>query len=246
MPWVSLDRGLSEVPLLDHWKRAGVGLLILGICILPALCSANPIPALQRARAQFESADALLNKTYQSIEASLTKEQRAELRRLQRDWLPYRDAEAVSLITFNADTSEAPDHPENRPEYWDNRTSLTRERIEFLTVYSGRTVSKGIAGHYDDFHNGELTLTETKRGIVFSCTVVRGPKAHVGEISGTAQLHGNRAIYREHLDRGENRQPAEMTFTFIDQHIVKIEGKNTDEYAGMGVSFNGMYYKTKD
>ena len=138
-----------------------------------------------------------------------------------------------------------PDTPKNSPEYWQYETSLTKSRTEFMRVYSGAGVSKGIAGDYSDFFDGDLHLDETAKGITFSLMVVRGHAAHTGEISGVATRHGDRAIYKEAVPAGESRPACEITFTFIDGHIVKIESKNADYYQGAGAYFDGLYYKTK-
>ena len=133
----------------------------------------------------------------------------------------------------------------DRAEYWENKAALTEKRVEFLRVYSGVAVTKGISGEYCDFFDGDLHLDETKNGIAFSFTVVRGPSAHTGEISGIATRRGEIAIYMERVAAKEDRKPCQLIFTFINGHIVKVEGKNTDYYHGMGASFDGLYYKTK-
>ena len=198
---------------------------------------------LEKARTQFASADAQLNKTYHAVCATLDKGQVAKLQALQRDWLPYRDEKSESLLHFNGVETDA---PKSSPEYWEYETGLTKTRTEFLRVYSGAAVRKGISGDYSDFFDGDLHLGETAKGIAFSLTVVRGHSAHTGEISGVATLHGDRAIYKETVPAGESRPACEMTFTFIDGHIVKIESKNAEYYQGAGAYFEGLYYKTSN
>lgn len=216
------------------------------LCVIQLLIAgsvfAGSKTALEKARTQFADADARLNKTYHAVCATLNKSQAAKLQALQRDWLPYRDENAASLLHFNGIQT---DTPKSSPEYWEYETDLTKRRTEFLRVYSGAAVSKGIAGDYSDFFDGDLHLDETAKGIAFSLTVVRGPAAHTGEISGVATRHGDRAIYKETVPAGDNRPACEMTFTFIEGHIVKIEGKNTEYYHGASAYFEGLYYKTK-
>jgi len=203
---------------------------------------AGGTPALEKVRQRFADADALLNKTYKATCEELTKGQVIKLRDLQREWLQYRDAKAESLLWFNGVHT---DKPRERVEYWQYQADLTDERRKFLRVYSGRAVGKGIAGEYSDFFDGDLRLTETKKGIAFSFTVVRGPSAHTGEIEGVATRHGDSAIYTEVVAPGEDRKACEIVFTFIDGHIVQVTGKDTDYYGGAGVSFDGTYYKTR-
>lgn len=217
--------------------------LIFAVCILTALTAvAGSKPTLEEARKQFDVADALLNKAYKSVCAELSKEQMVALRGRQREWIQYRDQKAESLLWFNGVKT---DEPKERAEYWTYKASLTEDRVEFLRVFTGAAVSKGISGKYRDFWDGDLSLEETKMGIVFSMSVIRGPSAHGGEISGVAQRKGDKAVYREVVEKGADRKACEITFSFIDGHIVKVSGKNTDYYHGMGVSFDGLYFKTK-
>ena len=217
--------------------------LILSVFSLTiAMAVAQPTPPLNQARKQFERADAVLNETYASVCAALNKTQIAELRNRQRDWIQYRDQKAESLLWFNRVKT---DEPKESPEYWSYMTSLTEDRVEFLRVYSGAAVPKGISGEYRDFFDGDLSLEETKKGIAFSFMVVRGHSAHTGEISGVAIRKGDKAIYKEIVEHGGNRKACEITFSFIDGHLVKVEGKNTAYYCGMGAYFDGLYFKTK-
>jgi uncharacterized protein YecT (DUF1311 family) len=219
--------------------------LLFAVCF--AICLpvfADSRPTLATARKDFEAADAQLNKTYKTVCVGLTKPQVAALRDLQRDWVQYRDQKAQDLLQFNGDVSDDDDKPEAIPAYWKYMTSLTRDRIEFLKVYPGTNVPKGITGTYKDFYDGDLTLKETKAGIEFSCEVVRGRAENEGEISGVARLHGDKATYKEVLPADADHKPAQLTFTFIDGHIAKLESQDADYGQGMGAYFDGTYYKT--
>ncbi|MGB8352324.1 MAG: lysozyme inhibitor LprI family protein [Chthoniobacteraceae bacterium] len=211
--------------------------LTLGVTIVKA----DDKPSLAQARKQFDAADKVLNTAYKGTCAELDKVKIGELRQKQRDWLEYRDFMAEAFPQFNGVQT---DTPKQTPDYWQMMTDLSKERTEFLHAYSGENVPSGISGEYSDSHQGDLELEETKAGIVLSLFVVRGAHAHTGDVSGNAHLKGDQAFFKDHPDPVENRVPCELTFTFIDGHIVKIEGKNTDYYHGMGVSFDGMYYKT--
>jgi len=218
----------------------------IAICAVYALATlaalADVTPTLEKARQRCQEADALLNKTYKSTCDELSKEQALKLRELQRAWWQSRDEKAESSLSFNGIHT---DKPKESVEYWQYKASLTEERREFLRVYSGRAIARGISGEYSDFSGGNLRLKETKKGITFSLTAVRGPAAHTGEISGTATRHGDGAIYTEIVAPEEGRKACEITFTFVDGHIAKVTGKNTDYYGGAGVIFDGTYFKTR-
>jgi hypothetical protein len=172
----------------------------------------------------------------------------AALRDLQRDWMQYRDQHAQDLLHFNGDDPANEDTPEKSAAYWKYMTDQTTNRAQFLKVYTGANVPKGISGTYSDFYDGYLTLKQTKQSIEFSCDVVRGRAADQGDISGVAQLQGDKAYYKEVVPADQDnpdRKPAQLTFTFIDGHIVKVESKDADYYEGMGAYFDGTYYKTQ-
>jgi len=216
----------------------------LAIC-LPSFADSQP--TLATARKDFQAADTVLNKTYKAVCAGLTKPQVAALRELQRDWVQYRDQHAQDLLHLNGDDPGNEDTPEKSGAYWKYMTDLTTERIHFLKVYSGADVPKGISGTYSDFCDGDLTLKETKQGIEFSCDVVRGRAANQGDISGVAQLQGDKAYYKEVIPADQtdaDRKPAQLTFTFIDGHVVNVEEKDANYYEGMSACFGGTYYKT--
>jgi uncharacterized protein YecT (DUF1311 family) len=222
---------------------------VFAVSLLTALTAfATANATLETARQHFQAADVLLNKTYKTVCAGLTKAQVSALRDLQRDWLKYREQKAQDLMRFNGDVplDAANDVSEANPAYWKYMTSLTQDRIEFLNVYTGTSVPKGISGEYKDFYDGDLTLKEAKNGIRFSCVVARGPAEHEGDTSGVAQLHGDKAIYKEVVPPGEDRKPAQLTFTFIAGHVLKVESLDTDYYQGTGAYFDGLYYKTKE
>jgi uncharacterized protein YecT (DUF1311 family) len=226
------------------------------LVVLFAVCCASCLPAfadsqpsLAAARTEFQAADAVLNKTYKTVCAGLTKSQVATLRELQRDWVQYRDQHAQDLLHFNGDDPANEDTPEKSAAYWKYMTDITTTRIKFLKVYTGANVPRGISGAYSDFYDGYLTLKETKQGIEFSCDVVRGRAADQGDISGVAHLKGDKAYYKEVIPPDQDdkdRKPAQLTFTFIDGHIVKVESKDTDYYQGMSANFDSTYYKTKE
>ena len=190
---------------------------------------------IARAKARFTAADAILNSTYQTVRAEAGKKANA-LRELQRNWIGHRD----HMAEFGHG-----DKPEETFGYWDSMLELTIARIHFLPLFNGRDVPEGLSGSYTDGHSGELQLDEKDGDTVeFSISVVRGPSYHTGDLSGTARRKGAKLFYKEEVEPGEEREPAELTFTFSDGHIIEIEGKNTEHHHGARAYFDGTYYKS--
>jgi len=223
---------------------------IFCICILfvwsGIWCDAKEKPSSrEEAQQQFNAVDVKLNKAYQAIRAELTPAQFSELQKLQREWLSYRDEKAKQLLWFNERIAEdTPQQCETHAEYWRYKTTLTKDRVEFLQIYSGKDVPEGITGAYQDFHDGNLQLTKTKDRILFQMFVVRGPTAHTGEIEGVAELKGNVGVYRALVPDDPEKKWCEITFAFKDGHMIEVRTKNAQYYGGMGVYFDGTYYKT--
>jgi uncharacterized protein YecT (DUF1311 family) len=198
--------------------------------------------ALADARAKFAKQDAELNTVYKEVAATLDKEQAADLLKRQRVWLGFRDARSESRHRF--DTGQEVDDPKTTVEYWRAMADYTADRIAFLRIYSGKGLPPGISGEYTDAYDGSLTLKETGRGVAFHLLVVRGHTAHIGEISGVLHPKGGKAHFRGKADPGIDEPPCEMEFAFSAGHIVTIVQRTKDPDAGMGVSYDGDYFKT--
>ena len=196
---------------------------------------------LARTRGRYEAADAALNADYQAVRAALNAKQKAELRDSQRDWIEVRDSRA-EWVTHAGDNSK------ELPVYWEEMLAQTVTRIGFLKVYTGKGVPAGLSGNYDDFGGGSLSLELKKSGLRFSIDVVRGPSSHLGELSGIATRKSDRLFtYKEKIPQDEqspDRLPAELTFSVVDAHRVRIVGKNTSAHHGARAYFDGTYFKT--
>src|SRR6266545_760699 len=80
-------------------------LIVLGGCTIAAILASLLIPQIHaqtqaamnaQVRAEFEQADAELNKTYEALLAKLPDaESKQKLKESQRAWLAFRDAEAA-------------------------------------------------------------------------------------------------------------------------------------------------------
>ena len=218
--------------------------LILCVILIAgwALCAAaeDAGAGLAEARSRFEAADAALNKAYKALCAGLEKEHVAALREGQRDWIHYRDEMADARSAAGAG-----DLPlKRRPGYWDAMAGLTEERTDFLNAYAGKNTTVGITGEYRDSYGGTLLIEERKDGIAFSIEVVRGRAQNEGALDGLAVRTGDHAVYKETPPPGDPSGPCEITFTFIDRHIIKLEEKNADKFQGHNAHFEGRYYQS--
>lgn len=195
----------------------------------------GPAQRLARAKQRWEKADVVLNQVYTRVKAEVGKAGEAKLREIQRGQLDRRDRHSLSE-----------GHGEkNNPDYWDAMLNFTTSNISFLKIYTGRDVPKGLTGTYTDGVGGSLELEETTKGLKFSMSAVRKISLANGEIGGVARLKGNRATFKAELSKEEaaaGQKPAELTFT-VNGHIVHVDAKNTGDYGGSGVYFDGDYYK---
>jgi len=194
---------------------------------------------LAKARKQFEIADAELNKAYKAVSGGLEKEKLTELREAQRNWLHYRDEIAEAQSNSGKEIAL-----KRQPGYWEVMAGLTEERTEFLNGYSGKNVPTGITGEYHDSYGGVLLLEEQKNGVAFSVEVVRGRASNEGSLEGLAIRKGEQAFFKDKPDLNNPGESCEITFTFIEGHIVGVEEKNAEKYQGHNAHFSGRYYKT--
>jgi uncharacterized protein YecT (DUF1311 family) len=227
-------RGSCETIFLHAFFAVHVALLAINTG------AAEGGPDLAKARCHFESADAALNKSYKALCGELGAVKLAVLRGEQRNWLAYRDE--------MADAQSSPGQEEvplkRRADYWEVMAGLTEERTEFLNAYSGKNAPAGISGEYHDSYGGILLLEERKDGVAFSIEVVRGRAANEGSLDGLAIRKDGQAVFKDKPDPADSGEPCEITFTFTDGHIVKVEEKNADKYQGHNAHFDGRYFKT--
>lgn len=107
-------------------------LTVLGCSLL--LCPSASAQSQQEmnaeARKDFKTADAQLNAVYKKVVGSLPDEKAVELlRKSQRAWLTFRDAEAASYADAMRGGSAAP------LLFYGQQTQLTRSRIKQLREY---------------------------------------------------------------------------------------------------------------
>lgn len=212
----------------------------LTLFVIPSAFAGEDPAKLDQAKRRFDLADAELNKTFSALRKGLPGDEFRNLRDHQRKWLEHRDYIASDQPRQNGFEG---DDLKKSPDYWEAMADLTKSRTEFLRRAFDEALPKGITGLYQDSHGGELKLEETPKGVAFSIDVVRGPTSHTGGLSGVATRKRNVAVYKEQIEAGEEREPCELTFTFIDGHIVKLDGKNTEHHHGARAYFVGTYFK---
>jgi uncharacterized protein YecT (DUF1311 family) len=220
--------------------KIALALLCLGIFTASIALGEGDAAKLEQAKQRFAAADADLNKAFQEVRSKLNGSAATDLRDRQREWLKHRDYMAADQPRQNG--FEGSDFKQS-PDYWEAMADLTKTRTEFLRAAYDSTVPKGITGVYQDSYGGALQLEETSAGIVFSINVVRGPTTHTGGLSGVATKKGNGAAYKEKVEPPDDRKPCELTFVFVEGHIVKLTGKNTEYFHGARAYFDGTYFK---
>jgi len=89
------------------------------------LSTADQLAAIETARADW---DARLNQVYRSLISQLPETSAAQLRRSQRAWLAFRDAEHAALDALYADTEGSL----FRPMHALDKVALLRHRVQEL------------------------------------------------------------------------------------------------------------------
>jgi uncharacterized protein YecT (DUF1311 family) len=222
---------------------AGVKLLLIlaALCIGAAILRADDKPlTLAQARAEYDAADAELNKAYAAALAELDVSAAARLREDESDWISYRDQ--VTAVDFSSDGAA----PHGSADYWDELAGYEQDRAAFLRAYSGKRVPPGISGEYTDSYGATLKIQKTKNGVLFYLSAVRGPGHNQGEISGVIAIDGDAASFKQSFDAGQDGPPCELAFKFTGAHIVEIDERVPDSTAGFNVHYGGDYYKIGD
>ncbi len=107
-------------------------------------------------------------------------------------------------------------------------------------------MAKGLAGNYQMANGNSLEVEVVNdQSVKFTARVLHPAEEKSGVLTGTARLLGTRAVYKESLGKkdAEGREPTEAVLTQHSGHLIHLEAKNTDEFGGPGVSFDGDYYK---
>jgi uncharacterized protein YecT (DUF1311 family) len=156
--------------MTSHKFMQFVAFSVCSVLLALAPLHAQTQPSMNaKARAEFQRADADLNKTYQWIFTKLpTAESKQKLREAQRAWVVSRDAEAARAAKETEDGSMAP------TLHYETMTNLTRKRITELKAM----IDKGSAS------GPQTEASQSQRNPVSSVPQVEpGPRATADSIS---------------------------------------------------------------
>jgi uncharacterized protein YecT (DUF1311 family) len=193
----------------------------------------------QRAQTRYNEADAWLNEIYGQAKAKLAAGSFADLKKLETNWIEYRDSFAEQSAGINANTESLPEEVARLESLRD----LTMSRIQFIRSLLDNSLPAGISAVYCDEYGGELDLEKDQKGLKFRLAVVRGPTAHTGEVSGRVILRGGNGIFRD-PDPTEGEPPAEITFKVLDDRRIEIKARNDSYLHGARAYFDGIYFKS--
>jgi uncharacterized protein YecT (DUF1311 family) len=200
-------------------------------------------PTLKEAKAEFEKQDRALNAVWDQAKKDLGAADFAMLKEKQRDWVEWRDHLAGSPMF-----SGAPDGDETQrkqtPEYFSVAAGLTEDRTAWLRGALSKAPDDSMNGKWMDSYGGVIELVEKDGKLHFSINAVRGPSAHVGQLSGIAQWNERIGWFS---DKGLDKEKTEETnLAFVlDGTKLQITGANTKYYHGARAYFDGEYVKTE-
>jgi uncharacterized protein YecT (DUF1311 family) len=193
----------------------------------------------KRAQRRYDEADAWLNEIYRQAKEKLAPGSFADLKKREAEWITYRDYFAEQSAEISANAESLP----KEVARLQNLRDLTTARIKFIRSLFDNSLPAGISAVYHDEYGGELDLEKDHKGIKFRLSVVRGPTAHTGDVSGRVVLKNRGGIYRD-PDPSEGEPPAEIKFSILDDRRVEIKARNDSYLHGARAYFDGVYFKS--
>ncbi len=191
---------------------------------------------------KYKEADYELNRVFRAIGEKLPEDHRKEMRESSRAWIQNKEY----FCGFQAELENKKD-PKNSG-YFACLLDFTKSRATYLRqAFGGQEVTPGREGRYDDGLGGRLQLEKKPDDrLEFTIEVVRGPTAHLGEISGDFTLEGAKGRFQtgncENL-AGE-QSCCKLLFDFRKYHL-KITEDNCSEFHGARAYFDGEYRKVR-
>lgn len=200
--------------------------------------------SLSQARQEFAAADKALNTTYQKAKTELSEYRFEQIQQEQRDWIEYRDRRSEAAARFDGGAEEGTE--EANPEYWNAMAYLTETRVEILEAWlKTDSFAKTWEGVWIDGYGGILRISEEDAGsLTFTCSVVRGPTYHLGEIGGVAQANRSTARFATKID--DEEPETWLTFLKEGDGRIQIIGENTQYFHGARAYFDGKYLRTRE
>jgi uncharacterized protein YecT (DUF1311 family) len=193
----------------------------------------------RRAQRRYDAADTWLNEIYRQAREKLASSSFADLKKRESDWIAYRDYFAEQSAGINANAESLPEEGARLQSL----RELTMSRISFIRSLLDDSLPAGINAVYRDEYGGELDLEKEDGGIKFRLSVVRGPTAHTGEVSGSILLKNGTGLYRD-PDPPKDEAPAEIRFNILDDRRVEIKSRNDSYLLGARAYFSGVYFKS--
>ena len=232
-------------PLYSYMKStlSGIALAALAVGLWPLDAERSPCAGLvnpdhKRAcfEREFESADRRLQRVTEAIYEDLGETQREELQADALRWAGYRDE-----LCGDPEGMQT----EDQTALFACRLELTNERMDYVRrAFSGEGVGPGRTGVYDDGFGGQLTLRSSEaEALQFTIDVVRGPTAHMGQVSGEIQVRNGQARFQSEANC-EGNPCCTLEFRFFERAVQVTEG-NCSEFHGLRAYFNGRYRKIR-
>jgi len=193
----------------------------------------------RRAQRRYDAADTWLNEIYRQAREKLASSSFADLKKRESDWIAYRDYFAEQSAGINANAESLPEEVARLQSL----RELTMSRISFIRSLLDDSLPAGINAVYRDEYGGELDLEKEDGEIKFRLSVVRGPTAHTGEVSGSIRLKNGTGLYRD-ADPPKDEAPAEIRFHILDDRRVEIKSRNDSYLLGARAYFSGVYFKS--
>lgn len=229
------------------WAPPNTNLLLTILSLIAfttALAQEKP-KTLSQTKAEFAEQDKRLNQTYQKAKSTLSEYVFKKIRQEQRDWIEYRDAMAESAAHFDGGAESGSET--TTPAYWNAMAYLTETRIEILNAWMNvDTFEKTWEGVWIDGYGGILRISEASDGsLTFTCSVVRGPTYHLGNIGGVAETNHSTARFSTSIE-GEEDEETWLTFLQKGDGQLQVLGENTHYFHGARAYFDGKYLRTRE
>jgi uncharacterized protein YecT (DUF1311 family) len=212
------------------------------LSLLSTARSADPKPpTLKEAKAEFEKQDRSLNAVWEQVKKNLPAPDFAALKEEQRGWVEWRDSLAGSPGYSGAPQGDDAQRMQSA-EYFSTAAGLSEERTAWLKGLIVKAPDDSMTGRWTDSYGGMIEIVEKDKTIHFSIHVVRGPSAHVGELSGIALWNQTIGWFS---DKGRDKDRTDETnLAFVlDGVKLQITGANTQHYHGARAYFDGKYIK---
>lgn len=217
------------------------------ICPVPTMKAQEEKPlTLAEEKTAFKTADAALNKAYQSAKAALDEWEFSELQEDQREWLEFRDASSLSSAIYD-DGPEFEEREESSTAYWSTMKFLTETRTRIVEGWiKGSERESSWDGEWTDGYGGWLRILEDKDTGTFRffIEVVRGPTYHLGMLTGQAKTNESMAFFTDAGTDEKGEDDPETWLIFEETGPgprLTVRGVNTSYYHGVRAYFGGTY-----